>query len=138
MSQITKSVEIPVFGPRWANSRTMTLVGIAMAGLIVAGAMASWVLRDTPATSDAAMVPAAQADSRLDDYGLRHPAPFGATTTTDSRLDDYGLRHPAPFGATTTTDSRLDDYGLRHPAVVDAPTTTDSRLDDYGLRHPTR
>ena len=33
--------------------------------------------------------------SRLDDYGLRHPNPFGATTT-DSRLDDYGLRHPNP------------------------------------------
>jgi hypothetical protein len=118
MSQITKSVQMPAVAPGWATPRTIALFVLAVAGLIIASALAVGMLSNTPtAVIERAAVPVAPSYSRLDDYGLRHPNPFGATTdSTDSRLDDYGLRHPNPFGATTdSTDSRLDDHGLRHP-----------------------
>jgi hypothetical protein len=134
MSQTTKTAQIPAFGPRWVTARTIALITGALAVLVLATAIAVSMLSGTPTTiSSAAVVPDVSSLSRLDDYGLRHPKPFGAATT-DSRLDDYGLRHPNPFGA-ATTDSRLDDYGLRHPNPFGA-ATTDSRLNDYGLRHP--
>ena len=120
MSQATKTAQIPAFGPRWVTARTIALIAATSVALIIASVMAVAFLTGTPTTvSDTAVVPVAPSLSRLDDYGLRHPNPFGAGTTdsTNSRLDDYGLRHPNPFGAATTdsTDSRLDDYGLRHP-----------------------
>ena len=58
-------------------------------------------------------------DSRMDDYGLRHPDPFGRQAQ-DSRMLDYGLRHPDPFGR-QAQDSRLDDHGLRHPDPFGRP-----------------
>ena len=112
MSQATKSVQVPTFGTRWATPRNASVIGAGVLALVVAAAIAIGSLNSAPAI-------------------IANPAVANAPL---SRLDDYGLRHPA--GVQTTTDSRLDDYGLRHPAAVQ--TTTDSRLDDYGLRHPNR
>jgi hypothetical protein len=94
MSQATKSVLIPTMGPRWATPRTIALVTVALAALIDASVIAVGMLTGAPkAIGDAAVVPnSAMTDSRLDDYGLRHPAPFSNPirgTTTDSHLDDY-------------------------------------------------
>jgi hypothetical protein len=96
MSQATKTAQIPAFGPRWVTARTIALITGALAVLLLATAIAVSTLSGAPTTiSNAAVVPDAPSFSRLDDYGLRHPNPFGVTTT-DSRLDDYGLRHPNP------------------------------------------
>ena len=99
MSQITRSMPLRGMGRRtsgWAAIGLLVGFGVAVV-LTVALAMTAFM--PTDARVNNAPAPIEAVDSRLDDYGLRHPNPFGAEAASESRLDDYGLRHPNPFGA---------------------------------------
>lgn len=97
------------------NSSTWMAIILAgiVAFMIVAGTLAA--LNTIGAGNRSGELTTQPAYSRLDDFGLRHAAPFAGGS--DSRLDDYGLRHPAPavVPARDGSGSRPDDYGLRHP-----------------------
>ena len=96
MSQLTKSTDIarPVNAAVWRRLSVFyfmaaAVVIIAAAALIV---IEEWRATEQPAAAQPMLI---APDTRLDDYGLRHPAPFAASGS-DTRLDDYGFRHPAP------------------------------------------
>ena len=121
MAQISTLSRAASISGRGSQRWFSILIAIALGITVVAGVVLVQRMNSTGSFAETTTLPAGE--SRLDDYGLRHPAPALAPAVApaapagESRLDDYGLRHPAPAVAPAAPagDSRLDDYGLRHP-----------------------
>ena len=92
MGQLTNSARMErTLGPRHPNWMAIVLLG--MAGVLVA--VGTVIALNAISTGNGAENQTMQpAYSRLDDYGLRHPAPLADPAAGGGRLDDYGLRHP--------------------------------------------
>jgi len=98
MNQLNKSTRNESISWSRSSGWTRIFIAISLATAITAGAFVAWRAVEGP-VQPGNLAQIEPSFSRLDDYGLRHPALFGVGTQ-DGRLDDYGLRHPALFGQT--------------------------------------